>query len=89
MTSPFAMSAGEIAAATPTPRTLYPELQMLTFERNAYRDRCHALERMVAFLTGREPETAAIDRTAQLEAQRDTLLELLANRTPHPLPAAN
>jgi hypothetical protein len=77
VTPPFAMSAGEIAAATPMPRRVYPEIEQLTFERNAYRDRCHALERMVAFLTGREPEPA-IDRTAKLEAQRDILIELLA-----------
>ena len=83
----IAMSIREEAAAMPAPRAYSPaEAALLHFERNAYRDRCHALERMVAFLLGREPEPAAIDHAAQLEAQRNAALDLLAQ---HTLPAAN
>lgn len=70
------MSRGEIAAATPAPG-ISARLQLLAFERNAYRDRCHALERMVAFLAGREPEPAAVDLSAQVEAQRNAALAIL------------
>lgn len=71
----------------PAPRTYaLADSQLLHFERNAYRDRCHALERTVAFLLGREPEPAALDHSAHLEAQRNAALEILA-RAAEALPA--
>jgi len=85
----IALSIREEAAAMPAPRSYtQAEAQLLHFERNAYRDRCHALERMVAFLLGREPEPAALDQSAQLEAQRNAALEILS-RAAEVLPAAS
>lgn len=78
------LSAGEMAAAKPS-RALAAELALVTFERNAFRDRCHALERMVAFLTGRAPEPAALDREVNAIAQRDAVLAILKEAA---LPAA-
>lgn len=87
----LAMSEREVAAARPylhiAPSSdTMADLTLVTFERNAYRDRCHALERMVAFLLGREPQPGALDCGAHLEAQRNAVLDLLAR---HPLPAAS
>ena len=86
----LAMSNGEIEAATPLSVDCTARCFLVTFERNAYRDRCHALERTVAYLLGREPELVHLDQSAQLEAQRGAVLEVLAAaHAVHPLPATH
>jgi hypothetical protein len=77
MTPPFQMSQGEIAAATPIASDCSAGCQLIAFERNAYRDRCHALERTLAYLLGREPELAALNREVDAVAQRDAVIAAL------------
>lgn len=76
-------SPGEMARAQPVPATDVTgcgcaDAIRLTFERNAYRNRCFDLQRMIGFLVGKPPaETEADARILELEAQRDALFQLL------------
>lgn len=85
------LSPCEIAEAVPLPSMPGDAsgLQLLRFERNAYRDRCHALERMIAYLTSREPDTATLDREVKANAEREADLIAALNRIADRLPAAH
>lgn len=87
------VTRGELASAWPIqtdagaelPEDMRERMELLTFERNAYRQRCRRLQQSVDYLLGRtDQETATSAQIADLEVQRDALLQLLACTRPRP-----